>query len=170
VLKAFYRKTRTSLTFYLVLAVLHNPAGSSLFGASQFSGSASVIPGLGQLTSDVPYVLQKLDENTFGLGPTNTDGGLRQCYEKLPGNGSDGILTRGYTNTALPRMIIMLTDGTPTVRMTDTLPNSTSCPCTRTALVQPTCPTCSVQAATKRGAWRGHTAVQQQHACQQQHA
>lgn len=64
-----------------VVGNISQVSDSSLFGASQFSITGSPIAGLENLSSDVPYVLDKLRANTFGNGTTNTDGGIRQCYE-----------------------------------------------------------------------------------------
>jgi hypothetical protein len=127
------------------------------------------IAGLESLTSNVSYINTKLDENMWEASSTNTDGGIRQCYEKLPGGGTTGILTQGYTDPTLPRMIIMLTDGAPTVRYTDTLDNTGDCACPGAG---PICNSCPVEAATKRGELCGmleHFFDQQQQQ-QRQHA
>lgn len=148
--------TNAMLTPWLVLVfcfVPPNLADSSLFGASQFSITGSPIAGLENLSSDVPYVLDKLRANTFGNGTTNTDGGIRQCYEKLPGGGSTGILTRGYTNPSLPRMIMLLTDGLPNRRDFDSVPNNATCPCfISPGAAENNCRSCAREVATKRGA------------------
>ncbi|WIA24046.1 hypothetical protein OEZ85_013663 [Tetradesmus obliquus] len=134
-----------------VVSNLSSVSSASLFGASQFASTARPIDGLENLSSDVPYILSKLDANTFDNGATATDGGIRQCYEKLPGGGSTGILTRGLTDPTLPRMIIMLTDGSPTRREFETFPNDATCPCSfPPGAPGPVCVACSKEAATKR--------------------
>ncbi|WIA44537.1 hypothetical protein OEZ86_007271 [Tetradesmus obliquus] len=134
-----------------VVGNISQVSDSSLFGASQFSITGSPIAGLENLSSDVPYVLDKLRANTFGNGTTNTDGGIRQCYEKLPGGGSTGILTRGYTNPSLPRMIMLLTDGLPNRRDFDSVPNNATCPCfISPGAAENNCRSCAREVATKR--------------------